>query len=240
MKKRTISPRAARRHLRDVTDPSKHFYTSDKRVLKNLMDLYGFLRSCDDESFRHHVDGSKNDFADWIRHVITDEELADQADRCVMKEPMQFRVLKRINILVMEATKDLPVNEKAAMILEDAAVPEEHFVTADGRVLRNLWELHVFLKDASQEAFSHHVNEHKNDVADWIMGSVGDKALAEGIRQIADREKMALLVAKRLETLNQLAQPRRSLLESGGERSEPYVLRVVKAVRAVRPVPVSP
>jgi len=224
-RKKKISPKAARRHLREIKDPNKHFYTRDKKALTNLIELYDYIRSCEEENFRHHVDGSKNDFANWVRHVITDEELAQQMDGCLLREPMQFRLLRRINILVSASVQELPEREKAVMILEEVVVPEEFFITVDGRVLRSLWELHNFLKEAPPEVFGHHVNERKNDIAEWVGDVVSDDELSDVITQVKDKEDMAILVGLRLAKLQRLARQRRGLIDE-----QPYLIRVIRAV----------
>lgn len=225
-RKKKISPKAARRHLREIKDPNKHFYTRDNKALKNLIELYDYIRSCEQEDFRHHVDGSKNDFANWVRHVIMDEELAQQIDRCLLREPIQFRLLRRINILVSASVQELPEREMAVMILEEAVVPEEFFITADGRVLRNLWELHSFLKEAHPEVFDYHVNYRKNDIAEWVGDIVSDVELSDAIRRVRDKQAMAILVGLRLARLQRLARQRRGLTEE----QQPYLIRVIRAV----------
>lgn len=230
-RKKKMSPRAARRHLRDIKDSSRHFYTRDKKVLKNLIDLYDYIRSCDDDSFRHHVDGSKNDFASWVGHVILDEELARQMEHCLLREPMQFRLIRRINMLVAASSQDLLPRERAVVILEDAVTPEELFITADGKALRNLWELHSFVTDASPEVFAHHVNDRRHDIAEWLNDVVGDTELSEVLRRISNRQATALLIGLRLENLQRLASQRPSLMRE----QQPYLIRVVRAVNPTPP-----
>ena len=50
---------------RDV-DPSKFFWLSDGRVLKNLAELADALESGDISVWNYHVTADKNDFANWI------------------------------------------------------------------------------------------------------------------------------------------------------------------------------
>lgn len=225
MAKKKISRRTARRHLRDIQDKSKHFYTRDGRVLRNLFDLYAYLKACEDEHFRHHVDGNKNDFAGWVRHVIGDEELAGQMDNCVARLAMQGRVLRRVNHLVSYALEKPSESEKARMILEEAVVQEELFVTADGRVLRSLWELHDFIKQARPEVFSAHVNENKNDISDWVSDVLEDDELAARVRGVRDKDWMAVVVGARAEDL------RRKAGIAGTHENEQYLHDVASALK---------
>ncbi len=49
-----------------------------------------------DEIFYHHVNEAKNDFANWIKDIIGEIELADQLMNINTKKDMQLRLLKHI------------------------------------------------------------------------------------------------------------------------------------------------
>ena len=53
------------------------FWSRDGRILENLADLKIAFGSMDDEVFLHHTEGDKNDFADWVEHVLQDRECAE-------------------------------------------------------------------------------------------------------------------------------------------------------------------
>lgn len=60
-----------------VSAPSEQcFWTTDGRVLANLVELRDALKGMSEAVFAHHVAKGKNDFADWIEHVLQDAELA--------------------------------------------------------------------------------------------------------------------------------------------------------------------
>ena len=48
------------------------FWTRDGRILQNLEDLHMAFGSMDEEVFLHHVNKEKNDFADWVEHILDD------------------------------------------------------------------------------------------------------------------------------------------------------------------------
>ena len=52
------------------------FWTNDGKIIANLVELRDTLEHMADEVFEHHVNKSKNDFADWIQYVLGDVELA--------------------------------------------------------------------------------------------------------------------------------------------------------------------
>jgi len=56
----------------------KQFWVNDGNVLKNLKELPGALRNMNNETFLHHVNEQKNDFANWIEDVIGEKNLADE------------------------------------------------------------------------------------------------------------------------------------------------------------------
>ncbi len=62
--------------------PEEYFRLSDGSVLKGLDDLKSFLKRNDEQLFREHVDGSRNDFYNWIRDCIRDEVLAESIRGC--------------------------------------------------------------------------------------------------------------------------------------------------------------
>ncbi|HJX05084.1 MAG TPA: ATPase domain-containing protein [Candidatus Nanoarchaeia archaeon] len=53
------------------------FLTKEGITVSNLRELREFLSMASDEVFHHHVDGQKNDFENWIRHSLKNQELAD-------------------------------------------------------------------------------------------------------------------------------------------------------------------
>jgi hypothetical protein len=64
------------------------------------------------------------------------------------------------------------------------------FVLKDGTKLHSLKDLYGHLSTISEEDFSHHVNEQKNDFAAWIEHTHRDKFLAQSIRQAKSKEEM--------------------------------------------------
>jgi len=75
-------------------------------------------------------------------------------------------------------------------------VPMEHvFVLNDGRRLKNLNELVVMLQDMNDSVFSHHVNDSKNDFANWVRDVINEKDMANSIS--SKRTKKELLATLR-------------------------------------------
>ncbi len=232
-----VTHREASRYLRDVGHSDKHFYGRDGRVLKNLVELYAFVKGCGDDTLRHHVDGSKNDFANWVRGVIGDEELAEKLENCVIRQPMQYRLLKRINQLASSGANQPGTAERASMLLEGCA-PDEAFISRDGRELRSLWELHDFVKTADVGSFGHHVNADRNDIADWVENVICDEELSKRLRGVKDRRDTAGWIALRIKALGNLKAGRPG---SRGHRAakkahKGYCAEAARAVGKGKPV----
>lgn len=65
-----------------ATVPEEYvFWCHDGRILRNMKDLAEALEIMSDETFSHHVNAEKNDFANWVRDIIKDEKLARDLSR---------------------------------------------------------------------------------------------------------------------------------------------------------------
>jgi hypothetical protein len=60
-----------------VSDSSKYFYAKNGQVFKSLFDFMSGLESMDIDTFNHHVNEAKNDFANWVKGVFNDLRLSD-------------------------------------------------------------------------------------------------------------------------------------------------------------------
>jgi hypothetical protein len=77
-------------------------------------------------------------------------------------------------------------------------VSEKYFWCSDGRVLKNLPELEVALKEISEETFHYHSNEFKNDFSNWVHDVVGDEKLARDLRKNTTQIQAAKSLADRI------------------------------------------
>ncbi|MEM4245196.1 MAG: DUF5752 family protein [Candidatus Nanoarchaeia archaeon] len=74
----------------------KAFYINDGRKVKNIFELAEAISNMKEQTFKFHVNKNKNDFSEWIRHVIGDEKLADEIARLVMKDKIQIRLQRYV------------------------------------------------------------------------------------------------------------------------------------------------
>ncbi len=91
-----------------------------------------------------------------------------------------------------EITKEI-----AGKMLGD--VPDgKQFYCADGRVMKNLPELELALKEMSEETFRYHSNETKSDFSNWVRDVIGDEKLSRDLSKSTSRTQTAKKVADRI------------------------------------------
>jgi hypothetical protein len=90
---------------------------------------------------------------------------------------------------VKKVVKKQPKKMEVSVIRQfNQEVPYElHFVLADGRRLKNIFELIDVLENMSDEVFCAHVTGEKNDFANWINEVIKEDSLAEKIRKLDSR-----------------------------------------------------
>ncbi len=72
------------------------FWTTDGRVLKSLEDLVFAFGSMDDTAFVYHANESKNDFAEWVEHVLQDAACAEDLRKSKSKKKAHTVVKKHL------------------------------------------------------------------------------------------------------------------------------------------------
>ena len=81
------------RHILSDVKPESCFWMSDGVVMHNLYELKDGLLTMSLPTFTHHVQTGRNDFANWIRDIIKDNDLADQIRNLDSKESMARVIL---------------------------------------------------------------------------------------------------------------------------------------------------
>lgn len=80
--------------------------------------------------------------------------------------------------------------------LSDVAA-DKVFLCHDGRVMKNLDELSVALREMSEDTFRYHVTADRNDFSKWVEDVIGDPELSAVLKNSSTRSQAGKLVANR-------------------------------------------
>jgi hypothetical protein len=84
-------------------DSAKKFHLYQGASLSNIEDLFLALQSISDQQFLHHRNEQKNDFYNWVLHVITDSKLANDIARAKTQKTMAKKIGERVTFLKSRA-----------------------------------------------------------------------------------------------------------------------------------------
>ncbi|MBN2422961.1 hypothetical protein JXB41_07075 [Candidatus Woesearchaeota archaeon] len=88
----------AKSFLSDVPE-DKVFYAINGKILKNLEQAAEYIKRIDENVFRHHVNENKNDFHNWISHVIGDDDLAKKINKHKRSKAIYKTIKNRVDQL---------------------------------------------------------------------------------------------------------------------------------------------
>ncbi len=77
-------------------EPQYYFYTKDGAVVKSLVELARTIELMDEQTFKHHVADSRNDFASWINDIVKDKNLASEIKNMKSKEAIIRKIEERV------------------------------------------------------------------------------------------------------------------------------------------------
>jgi hypothetical protein len=80
------------------------FWCHDGRILKDMKELGEALAAMADETFAYHSNSEKNDFSNWVRDVISDEELASDLTLATNRVHATEHVTARLAFLTSKVT----------------------------------------------------------------------------------------------------------------------------------------
>lgn len=84
--------------------------------------------------------------------------------------------------------------------------PDHYFWLADGRILKNLKELHQTLQTMDESIFRHHVNDEKNDFHNWVRDVHQDEALARDLFTARGKEETISALGRRIKKIENALQ----------------------------------
>jgi hypothetical protein len=93
-----LNKEQAKRALSNVA-PEKSFWVNNGPVLRNIEELSKAIAGMPKETFKHHVNTEKNDFAAWIREVVGDDTLANALKKVKTKQTAIKKLKQRLATL---------------------------------------------------------------------------------------------------------------------------------------------
>lgn len=98
MKRKRTTIQEARQFLQGV-DPSVAFYINGGGLVNSLEELAAALVSMEDQTYKFHANSDKNDFANWIKEIVKDQNLAKEMLRARNRTSAARKVSSRIQLL---------------------------------------------------------------------------------------------------------------------------------------------
>jgi hypothetical protein len=123
----------------------KRFHFGDGTSAKSLSELKAKIETISYDEFYHHVNSEKNDFANWVEHVIENKELADklravssivetvellneaispfEAEGGEQEEDLQAHIEEQLFSELPPAMEEVPEIRVEPAVMEEAAEP---------------------------------------------------------------------------------------------------------------------
>ena len=120
----------------------------------------------------------------WARHYKQRKSVA---------KPIVARIQKRESM----AKKKEKAPEKKE-VKKAGIPPDKYFVLRSGTTIKDIESLALMLDSMDDSEFSFHVNDSKNDFANWIGDVFGRKDIADAIRPIKDKKESQIVLLKQL------------------------------------------
>ncbi|MFH1849927.1 MAG: DUF5752 family protein, partial [archaeon] len=153
-------------------------------IIRSLHELIDMLETMDEDTFHFHVNESKNDFANWIRGVLGDEDLAQRISDA------------RTRDAVISVIESVPVR-MAKDSLIDAPKPSEYLVLG-GVLVRDLYELLDALREMSDQTFAKYVDDRHNMIASRLIKLDKNGLVANKLAECTSRTDMISLLEQNI------------------------------------------
>ena len=105
--------------------------------------------------------------------------------------------------------------------------PTQYFILRNGQPVKSLRELLDVINYIDDTTFDHHVNEYRNDFAQWIEEAIGDPSLAAQVRSATDRAGV-------MAALRAHADEKSALATAHARKAETAVRKGAQAVAKLR------
>ncbi|MBR9690793.1 hypothetical protein GOV08_03860 [Candidatus Woesearchaeota archaeon] len=95
-------------------------------------------------------------------------------------------------------SKKKTVKKKSKKTKLKVSNPEKFFYTVEGKAIKSLIGLADALDDISDAVFFHHVNEDKNDFANWVKEVFEEPSLAKELEKTTEPMKTQIIILKHI------------------------------------------
>lgn len=118
---------------------SKTFNLKDGKKFSTLKGLAKELKSMADDTFFHHVNEHKNDFARWIKHSLKKDKLSETVEKRLNKVELELEILRHlVHDVKVEATDKIKVKiEKAKEEIAKEKIPAKKELISKKKVTKS-------------------------------------------------------------------------------------------------------
>ncbi len=81
-----------------VAEPERSFWTTDGQIFRSLHELATAFGAMNDTVFVYHVTSEKNDFAEWVEHVLQDQACAADLRKAKNPKKAHLVTLKHVSL----------------------------------------------------------------------------------------------------------------------------------------------
>ncbi len=103
-KEKKLSLDDIKKILSEVSD-FESFWFCNNTVANSLESLSKLLLEVDDSTFRYHLHKNKNDYEEWIKTIIGDEEFSKEISRVKTRITLSKKIQERVLFLKKELKK---------------------------------------------------------------------------------------------------------------------------------------
>lgn len=125
----------------------------------------------------------------WVRHY----RLKSSTAHAVMKTMKRREKMARKKTEHKRAQKP---EEQVREVHDMDVPPEKQFVLCNGERISSIHQLSMMIDQLSDDVFSHHVNEGKNDFAAWIKDVFKEEELAQAMAGTTCRKENQIALLK--------------------------------------------
>lgn len=80
----------------------KIFWSHDGQIFRNIIELAKGLVVMTDETYAYHANTYKNDFVNWVKDIIGDEQMARDLSKSMSRQDAARKIDARVNYLASE------------------------------------------------------------------------------------------------------------------------------------------